>query len=1209
MSELIETLAGLYPQDQIAKVRSLIRDAGMDPDKIDLSGDSYSYWPRILEDAQNRDSVEAIVNRAADEFPNRRESLDKELQLYLEKPIPEIAPSLPIDQLPTTPPGLFRYCLDYAFPRLHQSLTRVGTLPEPNETGPLHKYLLEFHAKIQNDFREKTYLPLAGRPIPSSPIAQEAGSDPFVSPIHQVIRQISGSAQGGDSASAQIAAVNQRSRVVKNILGLLMRSEDPLVLLGDPGSGKTMTLQQAAMTLADKEVRRVFPRIPIIVRLSEFHVKGKAIDAGDVREHVKQLTSPGIRRWFNALESNGRLVIFFDGMDEMSRERYNEHTEALSLFAGGTPAKTLFSCRITDFSPKFIHRRLVLLPFDSRQVLEYLSKYITGFPISIDGQLWTLNGLARHISKGELPVEANNPFVLWLLCLYVQNTKAWPRSRVELLRFYNEQNYQRKYEEISSNDPAFPEMNIAFLEWARFAYVITDRDSGAAISVRDLKDEHDGLTVEQMIQVGKRCGILAESGEGYDYLIRFQHHRFQEYFTALHIHETRPPIKWLNKLDAPRWQETMLNLILMGQADDVVNIYAGAISELSNTLERQLVEVKRAKKKEGDVDLGVPTESLGDETPSEPAPVTPEPLAHETASFDHVETVLADRVEICSRIIRQAGAGAPTVRQILIPPLRQAIGLLADNGSPITQVKMLRVCQNLPEIDFIEALRKPLNSPIGWVRDQALILIASHQGSARAVGSDFATEMGHDLANGLFPLRWPAYWKAARGAESWGYWWSLLMGTVSYLLYLLLLFVAAGAIYFGAWSLASRWSGQRLHWPSVQTPNIWQYADKAQWDIHITWPKVAQSTTDVTDDMVARLMPRIAELNRPAFVAIFLVMLVAVTIIGLGIRPAWLWAWVLGTAMAIVTLIPLGIALWEGYATPLLYVSSIAFIGYSLVILGAVAFHFTSLALYLGATTRTRNRGHAGKTFFVSAWRNYPHGFLSQLLLLAFILPIVYLMIWVLRLVLGALQFISDASHLPFHPLVNVVLLIFAAASVYVLVHSAVRRSLAPIGRWLSGLRWIVGGFGLLALIWGALLGVGWGIFRAITLLSGNPFWIGLLRVLAIVISLVGAAVLFLALFYLGRFIVSRLRRLSLQRFLPGSIKPEDWKEEIAVANASTQAELLRRTDHQTLSLTADEYLEVMKEVRDHITAEPALSTYWDQRNELEQALRQERHG
>src|SRR5262249_41858421 len=157
-----------------------------------------------------------------------------------------------------------------------------------------------------------------------------------------------------------------------------------------------------------------------------------------VWNYVKASVPASIARRLDALETQGRLVIFFDGMDEMSRDRYGEHTEALNLFATATWAKTLFSCRITDFSPKFLHQRLVLLPFNRRQVMEYLSLYVTQFPVLIDGRLWTLRQLTKKIVAGDLPVEANNPFVLWLLCLYVQKKGAWPASRVDLLGFYNE---------------------------------------------------------------------------------------------------------------------------------------------------------------------------------------------------------------------------------------------------------------------------------------------------------------------------------------------------------------------------------------------------------------------------------------------------------------------------------------------------------------------------------------------------------------------------------------------------------------------------------------------------------------------------------------------------------------------------------------------------------------------------------------------------
>ena len=126
------------------------------------------------------------------------------------------------DDLPVTPPGLFRSLLDRVAPRLHGYLTRQGTLAKPPEGADFRDYLRALRARIENDFRNKVYLPLrAGHP--ASPLLDEATSVGDFAPIHQVIRQLAGTSRGGDSASAQIAAVNRQSRVVRNILKQLRR--------------------------------------------------------------------------------------------------------------------------------------------------------------------------------------------------------------------------------------------------------------------------------------------------------------------------------------------------------------------------------------------------------------------------------------------------------------------------------------------------------------------------------------------------------------------------------------------------------------------------------------------------------------------------------------------------------------------------------------------------------------------------------------------------------------------------------------------------------------------------------------------------------------------------------------------------------------------------------------------------------------------------
>jgi hypothetical protein len=65
----------------------------------------------------------------------------------------------------------------------------------------------------------------------------------------------------------------------------------------------------------------------------------------------------------------------------------------------------------------------------------------------------------------------------------------------------------------------------------------------------------------------------------------------------------------------------------------------------------------------------------------------------------------------------------------------------------------------------------------------------------------------------------------------------------------------------------------------------------------------------------------------------------------------------------------------------------------------------------------------------------------------------------------------------------------------------------------------------------------------------------------------------------------------------------------LAESDSGEQHTLLLRTNYQSLGITADDYLELLKETRPLITSEPALSTYWSQRAQLEQVLKQERVG
>jgi len=571
-----------------------------------------------------------------------------------------------IGQFPPSPPGFWPWLFDKYAPWVYRMWRRWFRNGQSADPPGARAYLEDFRARMANDLREKTYVPVDARSVSQTVLDDAPPDDPFLWPVHAYIRELVGDAAGGDSANAQIAAVNRRSRLVRNLLRKLDRAKRPLILLGDPGSGKTMTLQQAALVLAERELGRAFPLIPVYVRLGDFHVHEGPVTPEHVMAHVRRSLPSALAQYADRLAEDGRLVIFFDGMDEMSRNRYNDHTEALSVFAsrysqqrdvlvGVEGTKTLYSCRITDFSPKFIHERLVLLPFDRRQIREFLHRYLKAFPIEIEGQMWSLSALSEYLVSPSITVDATNPFALWLLCVYLRGQRKWPGSRVEMLRFYNRFNYERKNEELrKSGESPLARMDETFLHWGIIAFEISSRNRGGSIPIAALALGDDQQIARQAIDAGKLCGVLRESKEQHEHLLRFNHHRFQEYFTALYIDKVGPEILWLDKLDAPRWQETMFNLILMGSADDVVKMFARELARLLNALQIDGA-LDRAE-------VLAPTPEAG----TLRGLLFPEGLVFSgpALEFDS-ETILADRVEMAARILKQKSDRSGILREIL----------------------------------------------------------------------------------------------------------------------------------------------------------------------------------------------------------------------------------------------------------------------------------------------------------------------------------------------------------------------------------------------------------------------------------------------------------------------------------------------------------------------------------------------------------------
>jgi len=300
-------------------------------------------------------------------------------------------------------------------------------------------------------------------------------------------------------------------------------------------------------------------------------------------------------------------------------------------------------------------------------------------------------------------VQATNPFVLWLLCKYILRTEKWPKSRVELLDHYNRTNYE---ESMSTGLPLQERqqaMESAFLAWGRIALEITNRNMGTEFPLLEV-DTVLGPDESLRLQEGLRCGVLWQDRAAT--VIRFRHHRFQEFFTAYYLLNSKEvSLPWLDKLDSPRWQETMFNLVLMGGGNE-------GLLALSESFHQDVSKLSR----------------LDESTHKAPKSNGPEPVPQDSdeeekhASITHIETLLADRVELASRILQQTQHQPNEIRSTLLSAFTRAVYWLSDHGNPITQVKLLLASRVVPEIDLWEVADKAIDLKVNWVSQQAHII-------------------------------------------------------------------------------------------------------------------------------------------------------------------------------------------------------------------------------------------------------------------------------------------------------------------------------------------------------------------------------------------------------------------------------------------------------------------------------------------------------
>ncbi len=150
-----------------------------------------------------------------------------------------------------------------------------------------------------------------------------------------------------------------------------------LLILGTPGSGKTITLLKLAEQLVGEAIANPQTVIPVIFELSTWR-DGQEIEAWLIEQLYENYGGKRKRKIYETWLGHQVLLPLLDGLDELGIERQKACTEKVNAFAATYP-QVVVCCRVKEFQQAGVNLSNVrgnvqLQPLSDRQIERYLQQ-------------------------------------------------------------------------------------------------------------------------------------------------------------------------------------------------------------------------------------------------------------------------------------------------------------------------------------------------------------------------------------------------------------------------------------------------------------------------------------------------------------------------------------------------------------------------------------------------------------------------------------------------------------------------------------------------------------------------------------------------------------------------------------------------------------------------------------------------------------------
>jgi hypothetical protein len=184
-----------------------------------------------------------------------------------------------------------------------------------------------------------------------------------------------------------------------------------LLVLGEPGSGKSVLLHRLAKDLLSREGAHEEP-VPVLIDLAGWTDDGRPLiewlaSPDGLRRSYRSISDEQFRQWLR----DGRLTLLMDGLDEVRAECRKACVEAINAFVGGAggaaPGGLVVACRMDEYhavaaetGPLDLSTAIYLQPLGEEQVRQYLAsagEHLQGLRAA-----WETDEAVRELARNPL---------------------------------------------------------------------------------------------------------------------------------------------------------------------------------------------------------------------------------------------------------------------------------------------------------------------------------------------------------------------------------------------------------------------------------------------------------------------------------------------------------------------------------------------------------------------------------------------------------------------------------------------------------------------------------------------------------------------------------------------------------------------------------------------------------------------------------------